>query len=284
MEALCRLALLLSFIQTLSGRLYLAPSDKLAVSDDYDKVSYATGSGQGFDHWEVKGVVKSTGRDYTAHVAILSDGLPNTFSFALPINGCCHVSKTSVTSEKYGCTYATNAGFFNTDTDCCIGNIIINGSTVELPATARANFGLSSNSFIVGYLTKPTLLSLNLSSLISGAGWIVRRGKSYVNESAKEEDINEDFVTLKAPRTVITTHSNGSLYLVQVDGVEAEKKGLDLYEMAEIVIGMGMSQAVNLDGGGSSVSVYEGEVISRPTCVDTPIICERAVTTITCIY
>ena len=38
----------------------------------------------------------------------------------------------------------------------------------------------------------------------------------------------------------------------------------------------------NLDGGGSSVSVYKGIVISKPTCFDTAFICERRVTTITC--
>ena len=42
------------------------------------------------------------------------------------------------------------------------------------------------------------------------------RGKSYVNESAREEDINDSFVNLKAPRTVIGAHGNGSLFLIQV--------------------------------------------------------------------
>ena len=44
-----------------------------------------------------------------------------------------------------------------------------------------------------------------------------------------------------------------------------------------------IAHAQNLDGGGSSVSVYNGEVISRPTCMDTPFVCERAVTSITCV-
>jgi exopolysaccharide biosynthesis protein len=62
--------------------------------------------------------------------------------------------------------------------------------------------------------------------------------------------------------------------------------GLDLWELSEIMLEMGQGQlvqAVNLDGGGSSVTVYEGEVISTPTCVDTATVCERAVTTILCV-
>lgn len=62
--------------------------------------------------------------------------------------------------------------------------------------------------------------------------------------------------------------------------------GLDLWELSEIMLEMGQGQliqAVNLDGGGSSVTVYEGQVISTPTCVDTATVCERAVTTILCV-
>ena len=39
----------------------------------------------------------------------------------------------------------------------------------------------------------------------------------------------------------------------------------------------------NLDGGGSSTSVYHGSVIDQPTCIDTSVICERSVSSITCI-
>lgn len=265
-----------------SGELYLEPSDKLTAEDDYDALPYPRGSGQHFAYWEVNGIVNSTGRSYTAHIASLSGGLPDSFSYRLPPQGCCHLSKTSTTAQIYNCTYATNAGFFNTASGCCIGNLITNSSVIQLPATARANFGLTASSHVMGYMTNDTLTKLGFTELASGAGWIVRRGKSYVNESVKEEEINESFVTLKAPRTVIAAYSNGSLYLVQVDGIEHEKIGLDLYEMAEVLVAMGLYQAVNLDGGGSSVSVYKGSVISKPTCFDTSFICERRVTSITC--
>lgn len=153
---------------------------------------------------------------------------------------------------------------------------------MQLPVTARANFGLTAGSHVMGYMTNATLTKLGFRELASGAGWIVRRwghsliplhhwiiihnyrGRSYVNESVKEEEINESFVVLKAPRTVIAAHSNGSLYLVQVgnkvywlwvwstalvtlyqvDGIERDKIGLDLYEMAEVLIAMGLYQAV----------------------------------------
>jgi N-acetylglucosamine-1-phosphodiester alpha-N-acetylglucosaminidase len=41
--------------------------------------------------------------------------------------------------------------------------------------------------------------------------------------------------------------------------------------------------AINIDGGGSSTAVYNGEVIDYPTCNDTPTKCQRSVVTITCV-
>ena len=95
-----------------------------------------------------------------------------------------------------------------------------------------------------------------------------------------------------------------SIHTHQVDGVEVEKEGLDLYEFAEVLIDFGAWQAAvsvltvmhivksvillllctqNLDGGGSSTSVYKGKVVDKPTCIDTREVCERPVTSITCI-
>ena len=105
-----------------------------------------------------------------------------------------------------------------------------------------------------------------------------------MNESSDIDPVSK-FATEKAPRTSVGILPSGELLLLQVDGIESVKQGLDLFEFAEVLIDAGGAQhAINLDGGGSSVSVQGGKVISRPTCVDTPEpVCERAVTSITCI-
>jgi len=60
---------------------------------------------------------------------------------------------------------------------------------VELPATARINFGVTrTNKFIIGYLDKPAIAALNASDhildLVQGAGWLVKDGKVNVDEAA----------------------------------------------------------------------------------------------------
>ena len=49
----------------------------------------------------------------------------------------------------------------------------------QLPATARANFGLTADSYVMGYLTNSSLLKQGFTQLLSGAGWIVRRYIQY---------------------------------------------------------------------------------------------------------
>ncbi|KAL5457527.1 hypothetical protein EMCRGX_G034797 [Ephydatia muelleri] len=261
----------------------IRPGKKL-FNDDYETVKFSPNQSPGFAYYTVNGSVPSTGRPYTVHVAYLATGLPASFSIQLPTDGCCHVSHTSDTAKAHNCLYATNGGFFNEDTGCCIGNLIVDGNVVEFSGDSRVSFGLTPDSFVVGYMTNTTLKggSLKLAQLIEGAGWIVRGGQSYINTSMVTEQIPAQFVTLKAPRTAVAVSATGAVGLIQVDGVEDLKVGLDLYEFSEVIIALGWWHAANLDGGGSSVSVYKGTVVSQPTCEDVPLICERAVTSITC--
>ena len=49
------------------------------------------------------------------------------------------------------------------------------------------------------------------------------------------------------------------------DGRTDESEGLSLYELAEFLQELGVETAYNLDGGGSSTMVYQGEVVNNPT-------------------
>lgn len=67
------------------------------------------------------------------------------------------------------------------------------------------------------------------------------------------------------PRTAIGMISANHFVFVVSDGRTSESVGLSLYEMAEFLQGLGVTEAYNLDGGGSSTMVYNGQVINNPT-------------------
>lgn len=113
---------------------------------------------------------------------------------------------------------------------------MINGTVVTWDAKSNVVFGyLPDRTTIVGYVNQST--DFTYTSLLSGNGWLVRDGASYVKESREFAPYgNSSFVTLKAPRTAVGVTKDGSILLVVVDGVEVLNEGPDLYEFAEILI------------------------------------------------
>lgn len=228
------------------------------------------------------GRAPKTGRAYTGHLGIV--GSPAAVAVELPPKGCVDHVPVSTSARLFDCHLAINAGFFDFPPQAaCEGNLVINTTVVQFAsADARASIGFNANArtTVVGYLAAPTP---GLSSLVSGLGWLVRNGASYVN-SSREFKPSDPFVTELAPRTAIGVTGSGAVALLVVDGVETQQIGLSLFEMADVLIQLGIVHAINLDGGGSSDAVLDGKVWSRPTCQDTPTpICERNVTSVVCV-
>lgn len=66
------------------------------------------------------------------------------------------------------------------------------------------------------------------------------------------------------PRTAIGYRSDGTLVALIVDGRQAQSRGVSLEELAAMMLDLGTVEALNLDGGGSSTLVVDGELVNRP--------------------
>ena len=67
------------------------------------------------------------------------------------------------------------------------------------------------------------------------------------------------------PRTALG-YNDDTLFLVVADGRQPKySTGLTLYELASILIELGATEAINLDGGSSSTFVVDGKVINKPS-------------------
>lgn len=63
---------------------------------------------------------------------------------------------------------------------------------------------------------------------------------------------------MAAPRVAIGNDINGNLMILQVNGYEPQKLGLNVYEMTDLLLFLGFQNAINLDGGGSATTFIEG--------------------------
>ncbi len=92
-------------------------------------------------------------------------------------------------------------------------------------------------------------------------------GPGLVENGVVTVDGNDEVGRAKAsnPRTAIGLIDANHFVFVVSDGRTDESEGLSLYELAEFMRGLGVKEAYNLDGGGSSTMYFNGEVINNPT-------------------
>merc|ERR1719412_3168562 len=208
------------------------------------------------------------------HLVTVSNPLGHV-SLALPPGGCGSREKVTVTSQQHHpkCKFAVNAGYFNVTDSACIGKMLI------------------------GYF-KPEEMA-GFQHLVSGVVWLVRDGKNYVEQGWKEANISvqtsgDKYATNLASRTALGYDDDGRLIILQIDGsiaVGKKKRGMNMAQLAVLLIEHGVVNAINLDGGGSSAMALNGVLINYPSDMLPPSCqasgkyqCERPVSSVLCIH
>lgn len=67
------------------------------------------------------------------------------------------------------------------------------------------------------------------------------------------------------PRTLVGSTAHGAVVLVTIDGRQALSVGATLDEAAAVAVALGLRDAVNLDGGGSTAMSVRGALVNRPS-------------------
>ncbi|MFI9728778.1 phosphodiester glycosidase family protein [Streptomyces sp. NPDC052092] len=73
------------------------------------------------------------------------------------------------------------------------------------------------------------------------------------------------WVHKRNPRTLAGTDASGRTVLVTADGRSTDSLGLSITESAKVARSLGLRDAVNLDGGGSTTMVAKGQVVNVPS-------------------
>ena len=92
-------------------------------------------------------------------------------------------------------------------------------------------------------------------------------GPGLITDGEIDVALNTEVGKAKAsnPRTAIGIIDDLHYVFVVSDGRSGESEGLSLYELASFMEQLGVQTAYNLDGGGSSTMVFQGEVVNNPS-------------------
>ena len=100
--------------------------------------------------------------------------------------------------------------------------------------------------------------------IVSGGPLLLWKGKRL--EEPEVESISKVFFLARHPRTAVGARADGTLLFVTVDGRRPEESiGMSLPGLTDLMLELGAVSAVNLDGGGSTTMVIDGEMVNRPS-------------------
>lgn len=177
-------------------------------------------------------------------------------------------SETTLSAaSRYGAVAGINAGGFADDSKGRFptGTTILNGKYVYgfFPSENNLSFvGMSTDRKLIGgAFSRQQDLDARKPSF--GASFV-----PVLLQNGKKTAIPSQWLTSpsRAARTVIGSLKNDQVLILVTDGVdERGNSGATLPELQDKLLQLGVKDAYNLDGGGSSTLVYDGQVINRPS-------------------
>jgi hypothetical protein len=183
------------------------------------------------------------------------------------------VETTSQTTAQFlqstGTQVAINANTFN---NCCSttapanetlnGLAISNGQLVSPDVAGTADLLLGANnqaSMVAGGTANLT----GISNAIAGFGYVVQNGKNVASSASGAN-------TASDPRMLVGLSQNDMyLYLVAIDSGSSDGNGVTGSEEANVMLDLGVYNAINLDGGGSTSMVVQG-ANGKPDILENP--------------
>ncbi|MBQ9866910.1 MAG: phosphodiester glycosidase family protein [Lachnospiraceae bacterium] len=171
-------------------------------------------------------------------------------------------AKTSRIAEDNGAVLAINGDFYGSRES----GYVIREGVLYRDRAAEGNEDLvimKDGSFRIineSEVGAQELLDMGAWNVFSFGPALVSEGEIAVSEG---EEVGKAMQS--NPRTAIGIIDELHYVFVVADGRTTESEGLTLSELAKFMKELGVQTAYNLDGGGSSTMVYQGQLINNPT-------------------
>jgi exopolysaccharide biosynthesis protein len=108
-------------------------------------------------------------------------------------------------------------------------------------------------------------------TIVNGGPQLVRDGRDEITQARDgfvhpgDPSFAYGFVVKRNPRTFAGVDAQGRTVLVTVDGRTTADLGLSIPETADVARSLGLVDAMNLDGGGSTAMAVNGALVTHPS-------------------
>ena len=203
---------------------------------------------------------------YVADV-VLSDATALQSAFAQNSFGENITENTSDIAADNGAVFAINGDYYGfRDT-----GIVIRNGVVYRDEGARQGLAFYRDGTVEVYdetaTTADELVAAGVWNTLSFGPALLADGEVVdgIEEVEVDTNVGNHSIQGDQPRTAVGVIDTNHLVFVVVDGRSpGYSAGVTMTELAQILQGLGATTAYNLDGGGSSTMVFDGELVNDP--------------------
>lgn len=186
---------------------------------------------------------------------ILSGLAYNTFG------GTNVVQKVSTMATEHDAIFAVNADYASHYDS---GYVIRNGMILRNSTSYRNAIALYEDGTVSSFAES----SVSINDVLNAGAWqLWSFGPVIIKDGVSVASVNDglDRDAVNNPRTAFGYVSANHFMFVCVDGRTTQSHGVDIEELAGIMMSLNCVQAYNFDGGGSSTMYFNGEIINHPS-------------------
>ena len=188
--------------------------------------------------------------------------------------------------RRNGVRHAVTGGYFSREQAKPLGEIWMHGLRLETVPFGKKHAGRRSALFadepILRIAPLRELPTEPRGDLLTAGPMLARDGRSLMGPGADYEgipetwkgELDDDWTQMRAQRTAIG-YDDAHIWTVVCDGQSShvwegfrddsnKDAGLNLEELAEVMLGLGAREAMNLDGGGGATLVYKQRLLNKP--------------------
>lgn len=207
--------------------------------------------------------------DYRGYMAKVKIFDASVFEVVLADDKVGGLEPTSMMARRHRGVLAVNGGGFGVGQNGSeqishmVGATVVGGEVVQ-PFIQKAEplffAGIDSNGSVVGTVPK-SQADVDQLEPKAGVSFI-----PVLLMGGEPSEVPDDWKNQRHPRTILGRYANDDLLLIVIDGRQSQwSKGATLERIQEKLLELGVQDAYNLDGGGSSTFYYNGQVLNKPS-------------------
>lgn len=179
------------------------------------------------------------------------------------------LTKVAVTAAESGADFAVNAGYWDVRIDKPSTFLKLGGKQISVTADFEKErvdgvVCLAKKGVVIDYCKagEEAPYAAKYNDILASGPMLIDEGKSVDHEAYTKGMVDNAggkpvgafyTYTQRHPRTAMGTDKRGNVYLVVVDGrSEGNAEGVTIAELTKVCEWLGLRDAINLDGGGSS--------------------------------